>query len=91
VADIFPSWQRRAACLTGDARHMTDFFSGSERRQAKAKKICSMCVVRRRCLDYALEQEIDTGVWGGADDAERAAMRVVVPMAARRAPISAVS
>ena len=40
----------------------------------RARKICVGCPVLTRCLDYALEQRIDHGVWGGCserDDDER--------------------
>ena len=36
-----------------------------------AKRICATCPVSERCLDYALENRIDHGVWGGASERER--------------------
>ena len=32
---------------------------------ARAKAICSMCAVRRPCLDRALARQEPYGVWGG--------------------------
>jgi WhiB family transcriptional regulator, redox-sensing transcriptional regulator len=37
----------------------------------KARKICRDCPVMARCLDYALEERIDHGVWGGCSERER--------------------
>ena len=37
----------------------------------KARKICRDCPVSLRCLEYALEERIDHGVWGGCSERER--------------------
>lgn len=37
----------------------------------KARKICRDCPVMTRCLEYALEERIDHGVWGGCSERER--------------------
>jgi len=34
----------------------------------KARKICAGCPVAVECLEYALEQRIDHGVWGGCSE-----------------------
>ena len=36
-----------------------------------AQRICAGCPVKARCLDYALHNRIDHGVWGGASERER--------------------
>ena len=36
-----------------------------------ARRICGTCPVREQCLEYALEQRIDHGVWGGCSERER--------------------
>jgi len=36
-----------------------------------AKKICQDCEVRAQCLEYALANRIDHGVWGGTSERER--------------------
>lgn len=37
----------------------------------RARKICRDCPVSAMCLEYALEQRIDHGVWGGCSERER--------------------
>ncbi len=36
-----------------------------------ARKICFDCPVQTQCLDYALANRIDHGVWGGCSERER--------------------
>ena len=36
-----------------------------------ARKICADCPVKEPCLEYALANGIDHGVWGGASERER--------------------
>jgi WhiB family redox-sensing transcriptional regulator len=36
-----------------------------------ARRICATCPVKERCLEYALTQRIDHGVWGGCSERER--------------------
>jgi len=42
---------------------------------ASAKAVCAQCDARVDCLDFALETNQDSGVWGGASEEERRAMR----------------
>ncbi len=37
----------------------------------RARKICATCPVTATCLEYALENRIDHGVWGGCSERER--------------------
>lgn len=36
-----------------------------------ARRICATCDVKLACLEYALRNRIDHGVWGGASERER--------------------
>lgn len=36
-----------------------------------ARRICATCPVQAPCLEYALVERIDHGVWGGASERER--------------------
>lgn len=73
------SWQDRAACMGMDAQL---FFGpagereeGREIQEAKAKAICARCPARAQCLDYALRNSINDGIWGGLNQEERARER----------------
>jgi WhiB family transcriptional regulator, redox-sensing transcriptional regulator len=37
----------------------------------RARRICADCPVKGRCLEYALANRIDHGVWGGTSERER--------------------
>jgi len=37
----------------------------------ETKKICWSCPVRETCLEYALENDLKYGVWGGLTPKER--------------------
>jgi WhiB family redox-sensing transcriptional regulator len=36
-----------------------------------ARRICVDCPVKAPCLEYAIENHIDHGVWGGTSERER--------------------
>jgi WhiB family redox-sensing transcriptional regulator len=52
-----------------------EFVTARQQREAEAKAICGRCPVRPDCLAYALDAREDYGVWGGATEDERRAMR----------------
>lgn len=56
-------WMKNAACAK---RPDINFFV--EERGGKnnpAKKICSTCVVKTNCLEYAIKNMENFGIWGG--------------------------
>ncbi len=36
-----------------------------------ARRVCATCPVKSPCLEYALRNRIDHGVWGGTSERER--------------------
>jgi WhiB family redox-sensing transcriptional regulator len=42
---------------------------------ARAKEVCGQCPVNRDCLDYALETNQDSGIWGGTSEEDRRVLR----------------
>jgi WhiB family transcriptional regulator, redox-sensing transcriptional regulator len=70
-------WRGQARCLGSDP----DLFfplggTGAPLAQAEAaKQVCGECEVRLRCLQFALETNQGTGVWGGTDEEERRSLR----------------
>ena len=49
----------------------TVFFPSDGVGVEVARRICATCPVKDPCLEYALEQRIDHGVWGGCSERER--------------------
>ena len=41
----------------------------------KAKQVCTECPVCEECLQYALETNQDSGIWGGTSEEERRHIR----------------
>ncbi len=41
------------------------FFSDKPTELAQAQEICASCSVRARCLEVALNENFEWGVWGG--------------------------
>lgn len=60
----------RGLCTTSDI----DFFAEDVAGQTAAIAVCAQCPVQRLCLSYALANE-EFGVWGGATESQRAALR----------------
>ncbi len=68
------SWQPRGACHGMDVEDADATFFALPREHeaiAEAKELCDACPVRRECLNYALENELKDGIWGGLTEAER--------------------
>ena len=71
------SWRNRAMCRDTDPEL---FFPVGTTGQAllqiaKAKSVCGECAVRGECLEFAMETNQDTGIWGGFSEEERRQMR----------------
>lgn len=60
------SWYAQAECRGHAALFFTDEYGA---RPARA--ICEVCPVRVECLEYALDQKIEDGVWGGMTGLQR--------------------
>lgn len=71
------TWRGQARCLGSDpALFFPMGTTGDPLVQAEAAKhVCESCEVRPRCLQFALETNQDTGVWGGTTEDERKAVR----------------
>ena len=41
----------------------------------RAKQVCGECPAQGDCLEYALETNQDSGIWGGTSEEERRALR----------------
>lgn len=47
------------------------FFSESPKRIAKAKALCAECPMQAKCLQFAIEESIEFGIFGGLTPSER--------------------
>ncbi len=71
------NWQNRGACKDEDPEL---FFpigtTGPAMLQTEeAKDVCRRCDVREECLEWALENSQDHGVWGGLSEDERRSLK----------------
>ena len=71
------SWRTAASCRSTDP----DLFfpvgtTGTALDHiSAAKSVCRACPVQVPCLDYALETNQDSGIWGGTSEEERRVLR----------------
>jgi WhiB family redox-sensing transcriptional regulator len=58
---------------TGNCRNHPPavFFPSDGVGVDRARRICGSCPVATQCLEYALTNRIDHGVWGGTSERER--------------------
>ncbi|HYH30491.1 MAG TPA: WhiB family transcriptional regulator [Pseudonocardia sp.] len=73
----YDDWRQRAACRDEDPEL---FFPLSEvgpgaRQADRAKALCARCPVATQCLEYALGNGLDHGIFGGTTETERRALR----------------
>lgn len=61
-----PDWQRDANCRHADLElFFVDRGGVGNAGSADACKVCDGCPVATDCLEYAIENNIQHGVWGG--------------------------
>ena len=77
IKEITMDWRDKSACLTVDPEL---FFPVGNTGPAldqidKAKQVCAQCPVVENCLQYAIESNQDSGVWGGLSEDERRALK----------------
>lgn len=61
-------WQDKANCKgLGTDIFFYDELPYEEQapKRKKAAKLCATCEVQEACLNYALREEIEDGIWGG--------------------------
>ena len=84
------TWRASATCRDTDPEL---FFPVGTTGQAllqiaKAKGVCCECPVKVECLDFAMDTNQDTGIWGGLSEEERRQMRRTATAQARAAKIA---
>ncbi len=67
--DLEPGhWRFEAACADSDDRL---FFPSRGSSTKVARAICAHCPVRLDCLDHAIKNKENAGIWGGMSVRER--------------------
>lgn len=61
-------WMELGNCKTEAS---SIFFPSDGPGVEVARRICATCPVKPACLEFALANGIDHGVWGGASERER--------------------
>lgn len=61
-------WETYALCKTLPP---STFFPSDGRGVEVARQACAPCPVREECLEHALVNRIDHGIWGGTSERER--------------------
>lgn len=72
-------WMAQGNCADHDP---STFFPSDGVGVDVARRICETCPVKSACLEYALSNRIDHGVWGGTSERERRRI-----LRARRGPL----
>lgn len=69
-------WKKRGYCRTMDPEVFFAQGRGNLGAIQQAKEICkTKCPVIMKCREYALDNNIDHGVWGGLSTNQRTKMR----------------
>ena len=90
IASADRSWQAKGLCR---GNHASLFFPPStterkedrDRREHKAKAVCTVCMVKAECLEFALVNGEKFGIWGGMSERERRRLRRARALARRAA------
>lgn len=61
-------WMNQGLCRGADPG---EFFPSDGVGVEAAQRVCSSCPVKAECLEYALRNRIEHGVWGGASERQR--------------------
>ena len=69
-----PAW-RAVATYNCKGMGFSTFFPENAVGVVEAKKICEGCPVQRICLEFALQNNEDHGIWGGVSERTRKKMR----------------
>ncbi|MDP6480969.1 MAG: WhiB family transcriptional regulator [Acidimicrobiales bacterium] len=69
---LHDNWMTRARCADTDPAH---FFPSDGVGVELAKKTCAGCPVTEQCLEYALTNRVEHGVWGGCSERQRRRIR----------------
>ena len=64
-------WMEEAACISAATPDAWFPEVGNSIATKSVKKICAACPVKVVCLEYAIDNRIEFGIWGGLSAYER--------------------
>lgn len=70
LADVIPP----CATLSPKESDKLFFSEDSAKRQAQAKALCATCPMTQACLEIALSNDLEFGIFGGLTPQERKAL-----------------
>lgn len=65
-------WKAQGNCVGAPTRR---FFPERGEPVRFAKEACRSCVVKDACFQYAMDNDIQHGIWGGTSERERKSIR----------------
>ncbi len=70
-------WRSKAACLSVDPELFFPIGNTGPAiaQAAEAKRVCASCEVQEICLQWAIANNQDAGVWGGLSEDERRSLK----------------
>ena len=70
-------WRSKAACLSVDPELFFPIGNTGPAiaQAAQAKTVCHSCPVEATCLQWAIDNNQDSGVWGGMSEEERRSLK----------------
>lgn len=74
--------EKRALCSHDDPEL---WFPNKTSRDLEAVRICGLCPIQESCLEFALDHDIEFGIWGGKTEDERAKLMADRPRSPEQA------
>jgi len=72
---VDPDWEERSLCRRPGIDPEIFYPPNSRHADARrAKALCRVCIAQTRCLAEALSRPGESGIWGGTDEEQRAAL-----------------
>lgn len=71
--DKLPEWRFDGECY--DLSRPDIFYPGKGESLKEGKAVCNECAMKQTCLEYALSNNEQFGLWGGTSERERARIR----------------
>ncbi len=70
-------WRSKAACLSVDPELFFPIGNTGPAiaQAAEVKAVCHSCAVEATCLQWAIDNNQDSGVWGGMSEEERRSLK----------------